>query len=619
MKQKLVWVLMLCLLLTGCRQIPPESTPSETVQTTTPPPVETTAPGPTLLEQAVPLDHTKTLYLLPTEVIGTDHWNGFGDFDGKLLFWYVQSGAYQAEYMDLWLMEPEYGQTVARARIPLVEYCSPQIQNDRICICDNGSGQITVLNQRLEITRQWQTEPAWNLWFMGSGSTLYQTVDSMALVALDLETGAKTTVLDRINGIYASSLEPDGANLYYSDVDTALQKTACLDFATGTLREAPLGGAYSECRHTGDTWLCRNYADGRIYHYGTEELVYEISLEGGLLELTEQGWLLEQHIDGEHLYLYDAEGRFLSGCALGPDRHMAGVNAVWLEHPGGFVFDVWNSGQDEAQLLLWIPGNGTGGADLWLAPRSREEILPDSLEELRRQADALGETYGVKIWIGSECRTDYDDFTAAQVLDPVWISHHLDILDQALQSYPEGFFHQLRFDHYQQIHIQLVRDLVAKPHYGTGGSYGGFVQPQNGYFLMVINTDYAGEGTYYHEFSHIIDNYLSWDSWNREGALYSEDGWMALNPEGFAYTWDYAVTQEFRENWDQYFIDQYAMINATEDRARTLEYGMYGYMQWRFDEMPGVVEKLRWYAMCIRDAFDTTGWPEELLWEQYIP
>jgi hypothetical protein len=33
-------------------------------------------------------------------------------------------------------------------------------------------------------------------------------------------------------------------------------------------------------------------------------------------------------------------------------------------------------------------------------------------------------------------------------------------------------------------------------------------------------------------------------------------------------------------------------------------------------ENPGMAEKMRYYAACIRDCFDTEGWPETTLWEQ---
>ena len=35
-------------------------------------------------------------------------------------------------------------------------------------------------------------------------------------------------------------------------------------------------------------------------------------------------------------------------------------------------------------------------------------------------------------------------------------------------------------------------------------------------------------------------------------------------------------------------------------------------------ENPGMTEKMRYYAACIRDCFDTAGWPETTLWE-YVP
>ena len=33
------------------------------------------------------------------------------------------------------------------------------------------------------------------------------------------------------------------------------------------------------------------------------------------------------------------------------------------------------------------------------------------------------------------------------------------------------------------------------------------------------------------------------------------------------------------------------------------------------EENPGMAEKMRYYAACIRDCFDTEGWPESTLWE----
>ena len=68
-----------------------------------------------------------------------------------------------------------------------------------------------------------------------------------------------------------------------------------------------------------------------------------------------------------------------------------------------------------------------------------------------------------------------------------------------------------------------------------------------------------------------------------------------------------------------WFVDDYATINPTEDRARVLEYAMADYGMWTFEGNEGLTAKLDYYARCIRDGFDTTGWPEVTLWEQYLP
>lgn len=621
--KKWIGLLLVLGLLCGCTgqaaQTTAPGTTEPTAASTAPEPVETTVPVPTLLDQAQVWNESGDVLVLPLEVLENTEWVNVGFFGKQLLVWEITSGDYQAESIDLWLVELEHGQTVAQCTVPLVEYCVPQIQSDRICICDNGAGVVTVLNENLEVTDQWETEPGWNLWFMGSGSTLYQTVDARELISIDLETGEKQVILDRINGIYTSGLEPDRAGLYYVDVDTAARCTAFLDYETGTFAHPPMGGAYSDCQNSGAYWLCRSDLDGRIYHLGNGEDSSEITLEGGLLKLTEQGMLMERHADGERLNLYDIQGKFIAGCDLGQDVYLGNMWPEWSDVLGGYVMLADSMDWADQKLLLWLPETGTAGTDLTMTPVQPEEIIPDTLEELRIRADAIGEQYGLKIWLGNECQTEFSDFTAEWFLDPILVARQLDILEQALMCYPEGFFYQLRYSSYQQIHIHLVQNLMAKSHYGTGGSYGAFVQPLNGYYLMVVNCNYAAEGTYYHEFSHIIDDYLEWDSWQREDALYSEEAWASLNPDDFSYTWDYGVCQEFEDEWYAYFIDQYAMTNPTEDRARTMEYGMLGYMQWRFDEMPGVVEKLRYYSACIRDAFDTTLWPEQVLWEQYIP
>ena len=46
-----------------------------------------------------------------------------------------------------------------------------------------------------------------------------------------------------------------------------------------------------------------------------------------------------------------------------------------------------------------------------------------------------------------------------------------------------------------------------------------------------------------------------------------------------------------------------------------MEYAMMDW-DWVFDTYPHIREKLDYYCRCIRDSFDTTGWPEVTRWEQ---
>ena len=64
-------------------------------------------------------------------------------------------------------------------------------------------------------------------------------------------------------------------------------------------------------------------------------------------------------------------------------------------------------------------------------------------------------------------------------------------------------------------------------------------------------------------------------------------------------------------------MDTYSRTFPTEDRARVLENAMAGW-DWYFrdGQHAPLREKLTYYAACIRDAFDTTGWPDVTLWEK---
>jgi hypothetical protein len=224
--------------------------------------------------------------------------------------------------------------------------------------------------------------------------------------------------------------------------------------------------------------------------------------------------------------------------------------------------------------------------------------------------------YGLSILVGTDCGTDFFDFTAETMMDWGLVDDALDTLEDALEDYPEGFFQQLRYGDVRRTEIHLVGSITAIT-YEYVDTYEAFVQENYDCHIMVADITQADISTYYHEFSHIIDSFLEWDAMDREDALFSEDAWCSLNPWWFdGYTYDYSWQQDMEDYTA--FVGTYSTINPTEDRAMVLEDAMMDYGHWTFEDAAVLLEKLDYYCRCIRDAFDTSGWPDTVLWEQYL-
>ena len=180
---------------------------------------------------------------------------------------------------------------------------------------------------------------------------------------------------------------------------------------------------------------------------------------------------------------------------------------------------------------------------------------------------------------------------------------------------------QLLYGQFRRIQINLMGTLSAAdiPEDADGFTdFDAFVDHPDCRHAMVIDITHPGLiQTMYHEFSHIIDSKLDFESWYRD-SLYSDDSWCALNPPDFQYAENVFNLNEYSQSsaYDSYFIDTYARTYSTEDRARTMEYAMIGY-DWYFDSAyhGPLREKLAYYSACIRDSFETEGWPDTMPWE----
>jgi hypothetical protein len=214
---------------------------------------------------------------------------------------------------------------------------------------------------------------------------------------------------------------------------------------------------------------------------------------------------------------------------------------------------------------------------------------------------------------------DYTHYQADALTDPNVVRNALNVLELAFGSYPEGFFRQLPYGDLLQIRIELVANLRGQDNMDTHPiSVGGFAQTASDHYLIVFDSLAIDTQTVYHEFSHVIDKHLEWDANLRPQALFSEEAWLALQPEGFRYADSYTDMPDAIAAYENsgYFIRSYAMTFPTEDRATLMSVIMSD--KTILQENPGMAEKMRYYSACIRDCFDTEGWPETTLWE-HVP
>lgn len=265
-----------------------------------------------------------------------------------------------------------------------------------------------------------------------------------------------------------------------------------------------------------------------------------------------------------------------------------------------------------------------------------QEVRYGGIEELREQyerAAEIGSRHGIYIYIADLVPNWILAHGNETQCDPALVKRSLDQVERILGYYPEGYFDQLLFDEFYGLDLYLV----AYSSVAMGStSFGPEVDPVGGtdmsrmrHFVCIDCEDLLIDtlsNTLPHELAHVTDRRLQYVSEHEEGRLFSEEAWNALNPEGFVYPYDdEELTNEIIEQhveYLEYFSNSYAMQNPLEDRANLMGYLSRAAMgdseldPDRYFE-PCLI-KTEFYLRCLRDAFDTSSWPEKTVWEQAL-
>ncbi len=247
------------------------------------------------------------------------------------------------------------------------------------------------------------------------------------------------------------------------------------------------------------------------------------------------------------------------------------------------------------------------------------------LTKVNDRAKELEDRYGISIYFGPEVPDYINVYAVKRTTNSDRLLTALDSLDNALSVYPDGFLPQLAVGRNKGLRIYLVGSIKTDDATALEDA-SGFATELNDYKVMVLDINYAYDWDYTvaHELSHMIDARLDLLASYDNSALYSEDAWMKLHPDGFHYLDSYQnyINNDKYETYEDYFIDDYSCTFATEDRAVIFGNAVKDYLTNQsgdetFSEGTPISNKYRYYCDCIRDGFDTTDWPDTASWELF--
>ena len=262
--------------------------------------------------------------------------------------------------------------------------------------------------------------------------------------------------------------------------------------------------------------------------------------------------------------------------------------------------------QSERMLYRWDPAQSSVTDEtVYLAPmRTPENPDLEGLAACAQQAKELGDQFGFEIRIWQDAMNVTDEHTFEAEYQVAAISGMLDSLRSALSMFPDGFLAQ---SHTKPVCIQLVRSVDGEK---TGLQ---FWQEGVPYITLCSGSDIEREFLLSYGLvmdAHIIGHSRKFDKWDQ------------MNPEGFAYAYDYRINDaredlHFLEGEDPAFVHQDAMSFPNVDRSHVFYYAISWEGEGMFDT-PILQKKLETVCRAIREAYGLEKSPETYPWEQYL-
>lgn len=577
-----------------------------------------------ILESKQGIGGSTNLFYIPNETVEAGLMHTLFLYNNNFLLGHSDENGYNLTLISSETGEEITSNTFEEFIIPYVQVCG-----EKIALTDWYDGDIFILNNNLEVLSSHQItidSYCGGSYFSPDAEKVYTFYPEYGIKIMTLETGVIETPLINVSNLYPANETKTDVTFAYTDLESQMEMYGAINLETGELMEFPFDGSFFNMCIANDTWFATQAGTLDTHFLGKNDSIktFELGNEYGhfcTTSDTEQLLLTSYNDVGfEKMTLYDTNGKFISECINSVAGTVVQGQPVWSEVDGGFFFLMIDpTGKD--MLMFWDVTAESSGSDIPLQDY-QEEILPEGAvsKELYNQATELSKTYGIQIRIAEQIFDEYTDYTLDPCLDEEMISKALADVEKALEVYPKGFFDQLAYGDVRKLELHLVTNLEMNdiPEDSGNGftSFAGFASCESGYSLIVLDVFSIVECHLHHEIFHIIDNRLTFDANLRPESNYSEENWMKLNPEDFQYADRlYNLPDSFYNGkYEEWFASYYGRTNSNEDRATIMEAAATGDYN-LFIHAPYRQAKLEYLCECIRDAFDTTGWPETTVWE----
>lgn len=218
---------------------------------------------------------------------------------------------------------------------------------------------------------------------------------------------------------------------------------------------------------------------------------------------------------------------------------------------------------------------------------------------------SIEDTYGVKVFYGNETSGYSVGGMSTTVIPDSSISSALTQLNDALATYPVGFFQEF-LNKNINVNVYLIKNYSANN--VTGVTDTSFKR-----INISIAMDFPFNESFHHEVLHAIEYYIE-----RSGGKFTS--WNSFNPADFSYgsenkDYSYSVTGEA----SSYFVNNYAQVSQSEDMASTFEYMTASKRYSCFDSHGYPIWKKSDYLSRMIDTYFNTVTPEVIdYWERYV-